>query len=119
MPPGQVARSRQLVPQNPAIRLTLKRRVADEGAAAEAAKADEKVLGCCHSRAAGGTVSTPLHHAAGSSSADRPADELAPLYRESEVGDCRRPSHMKWVEQAGLVKFAFWPEDVTRPQAGG
>ncbi|MDG2474652.1 MAG: DNA polymerase III subunit alpha [Paracoccaceae bacterium] len=46
-------------------------------------------------------------HAAGVVIADRPLDELVPLYRDPRSDMQATQFNMKWVEQAGLVKFDF------------
>src|SRR5205807_8044586 len=46
-------------------------------------------------------------HAAGLVIADRPLEELVPLYRDPKSGLPVTQFNMKWVEQAGLVKFDF------------
>ncbi|MEL7430795.1 MAG: DNA polymerase III subunit alpha, partial [Pseudomonadota bacterium] len=46
-------------------------------------------------------------HAAGIVIGDRPLDELVPLYRDPRSEMPVTQYNMKWVEQAGLVKFDF------------
>ena len=46
-------------------------------------------------------------HAAGIVIGDRPLDQLVPLYRDPRSGMKVTQFNMKWVEQAGLVKFDF------------
>ena len=46
-------------------------------------------------------------HAAGVVIGDRPLEELVPLYRDPKTGMRVTQYNMKWVEQAGLVKFDF------------
>ena len=46
-------------------------------------------------------------HAAGIVIGDRPLDELVPLYRDPRSSLPVTQFNMKWVEQAGLVKFDF------------
>src|SRR4029077_12324986 len=46
-------------------------------------------------------------HAAGMVIGDRPLAELVPLYRDPKSGQPVTQFNMKWVEQAGLVKFDF------------
>src|ERR687889_1498753 len=47
-------------------------------------------------------------HAAGVVIGDRPLQELVPLYRDPKTGMRVTQYNMKWVEQAGLVKFDFF-----------
>src|SRR3712207_1520461 len=46
-------------------------------------------------------------HAAGIVIGDRPLEELVPLYRDPKTGMPVTQFNMKYVEQAGLVKFDF------------
>ena len=46
-------------------------------------------------------------HAAGIVIGDRPLSELVPLYRDPKSDMPVTQFNMKWVEQAGLVKFDF------------
>ena len=46
-------------------------------------------------------------HAAGLVIGDRPLVELVPLYRDPKTDMPVTQFNMKWVEQAGLVKFDF------------
>ena len=46
-------------------------------------------------------------HAAGVVIGDRPLDQLVPLYRDPRAELPATQFNMKWVEQAGLVKFDF------------
>ena len=46
-------------------------------------------------------------HAAGVVIGDRPLDELVPIYRDPRSDMPATQFNMKWVEQAGLVKFDF------------
>src|SRR5207302_6103828 len=46
-------------------------------------------------------------HAAGIVIGDRPLNELVPLYRDPKSNMPVTQFNMKWVEQAGLVKFDF------------
>ena len=121
MPLGQVDKLAKLVPQNPAHPVTLKQAVADEARLQEAAKADEKVARMLAiAERLEGLYSNASTHAAGVVIADRPLIELTPLYRDPKSAMPATQFNMKWVEQAGLVKFDFLgPEDADGPQAGG
>ena len=108
MPLGQVDKLAKLVPQNPAKPVTLKQAVADEARLQEAAKADEKVARMLAiAERLEGLYSNASTHAAGVVIADRPLIELAPLYRDPKSAIPATQFNMKWVEQAGLVKFDF------------
>ncbi len=54
-----------------------------------------------------GLLRNAATHAAGIVIADRPLDELVPLYRDPRSEMQATQFNMKWVEQAGLVKFDF------------
>jgi DNA polymerase III subunit alpha len=108
MPLGQVDKLAKLVPQNPAHPVTLKQAVADETRLQEAAKADEKVARMLAiAERLEGLYSNASTHAAGVVISDRPLIELAPLYRDPKSAMPATQFNMKWVEQAGLVKFDF------------
>ena len=108
MPLGQVDKLAKLVPQNPAHPVSLKQAVADEPRLQEAAKADEKVARMLTiAERLEGLYSNASTHAAGVVIGDRPLIELAPLYRDPKAAMPATQFNMKWVEQAGLVKFDF------------
>jgi DNA polymerase III subunit alpha len=108
MPLGQVDKLAKLVPQNPAHPVTLKQAVADETRLQEAAKSDEKVARMLAiAERLEGLYSNASTHAAGVVIGDRPLIELAPLYRDPKSAMPATQFNMKWVEQAGLVKFDF------------
>ena len=108
MPLGQVDKLAKLVPQNPAHPVTLKQAVMDEPRLQEAAKADEKVARMLTiAERLEGLYSNASTHAAGVVIGDRPLIELAPLYRDPKSAMPATQFNMKWVEQAGLVKFDF------------
>ncbi|HSU98667.1 MAG TPA: DNA polymerase III subunit alpha, partial [Roseiarcus sp.] len=74
----------------------------------EAAKADEKVARMLTiAERLEGLYSNASTHAAGVVISDRPLTELAPLYRDPKAAMPATQFNMKWVEQAGLVKFDF------------
>ena len=54
-----------------------------------------------------GLLSNASTHAAGVVIADRPVEELVPIYRDPESDMPATQFNMKWVEPAGLVKFDF------------
>ncbi len=108
MPYGQVDRLTKLVPQNPANPVTLAQAIADEPRLSEAAQEDPVVGQML-------TVAQKLEglhrhastHAAGIVIGDRPLEQLVPLYKDPKSGMRVTQFNMKWVEQAGLVKFDF------------
>ena len=108
MPLGQVDKLAKLVPQNPASPVTLKQAVAGEAKLQEAAAGDPRVAKMLAiAERLEGLYSNASTHAAGVVIADRPLIELAPLYRDPKSEMPATQFNMKWVEQAGLVKFDF------------
>jgi DNA polymerase-3 subunit alpha len=108
MPYGQVDKLTKLVPQNPANPVTLAQAIEGEPRL-QAAIAEEPVV----QRLMGiaqkleGLHRHASTHAAGVVIGDRPLEELVPLYRDPKTGMRVTQFNMKWVEQAGLVKFDF------------
>ncbi|MBV9079271.1 MAG: DNA polymerase III subunit alpha, partial [Methylobacteriaceae bacterium] len=108
MPYGQVDKLTKLVPQNPANPVTLDQAIAGEPKL-QAAAAEEPVVGRMLeiARKLEGLHRHASTHAAGVVIGDRPLQELVPLYRDPKTGMRVTQYNMKWVEQAGLVKFDF------------
>jgi DNA polymerase-3 subunit alpha len=108
MPYGQVDKLCKLVPQNPAAPVTLSRAIADEPRL-QAARDDDPVVARAFAIAQKleGLNRHASTHAAGIVIGDRPLDELVPLYRDPKSDMPVTQFNMKWVEQAGLVKFDF------------
>ena len=108
MPYGQVDRLAKMVPQNPANPVTLGKAIADEPRFKAEAEADplvERLLSIAQKLE--GLYRHASTHAAGIVIGDRPLDRLVPLYRDPRSGMKVTQFNMKWVEQAGLVKFDF------------
>ncbi len=108
MPYGQVDKLCKLVPQNPAAPVTLARAIADEPRL-QAARDEEPVVARAFAIAQKleGLNRHASTHAAGIVIGDRPLSELVPLYRDPKSDALVTQFNMKWVEQAGLVKFDF------------
>ncbi|SDG90284.1 DNA polymerase III subunit alpha [Roseospirillum parvum] len=108
MPLGYVDRICKMIPNNPANPVTLKQAVDGEPQLQELRDGDPDVA-----RLLGigmqleGLYSHASTHAAGVVIGDRPLDELVPLYRDPNAETPVTQFNMKWVEQAGLVKFDF------------
>ena len=108
MPYGQVDRLCKLVPNNPAHPVTLDKAIAGEPQLQQLRDSDETVARLM-------TIALKLEglyrhastHAAGIVIGDRPLTELVPLYRDPKSDMPVTQFNMKWVEQAGLVKFDF------------
>jgi DNA polymerase-3 subunit alpha len=105
---GQVDKLCKLVPQNPANPVTLARAIEDEPKLQAAADADPVVRRAFEiAKKLEGLTRHASTHAAGIVIGDRPLSELAPLYRDPKSDMPVTQFNMKWVEQAGLVKFDF------------
>lgn len=108
MPYGQVDRLCKLVPNNPANPVTLAQAIDGEPKLQEARKEEEVINQLI-------TMSLKLEglyrhastHAAGIVIGDRSLEQLVPLYRDPRSDMPVTQFNMKWVEQAGLVKFDF------------
>jgi DNA polymerase III subunit alpha len=108
MPLGQVDKLAKLVPQNPAAPVNLKQAIDSEPRLKEAAETDPRVAKMLQvAQTLEGLYSNASTHAAGIVIGDRPLEELVPLYRDPKSDMPATQFNMKWVEQAGLVKFDF------------
>lgn len=98
----------KLVPQNPGSSLTLKQAIAEEPKFKEEKSKDpaiERLLEI--SLQLEGLYRHASTHAAGIVIGDRPLDQLVPLYFDNKSMSAVTQYSMKYVEQAGLVKFDF------------
>ncbi len=108
MPYGQVDRICKLVPNNPADPVTLDKAFSSEPQLRQMAKEDRTVARLIEiARKLEGLYRHASTHAAGVVIGDRPLDELVPLYRDPRSDMPVSGFNMKYVEQAGLVKFDF------------
>jgi len=108
MPYGQVDRLAKMVPQNPANPVTLAKAIADEPQLQTARDSEPQVKRLLDiAQKLEGLYRHASTHAAGIVIGDRPLDQLVPLYRDPRSGMKVSQFNMKWVEQAGLVKFDF------------
>jgi len=108
MPYGQVDRLCKMVPNNPANPTTLVEAIDGEPRLQEAAREEEIVSHLFDvSKRLEGLYRHASTHAAGIVIGDRKLDELVPLYRDPRSDMPVTQYNMKWVEQAGLVKFDF------------
>ncbi|WP_026380130.1 DNA polymerase III subunit alpha [Afifella pfennigii] len=108
MPYGQVDRLCKLVPADPANPVSLAQAVADEPRFAEEVEREpvvERLIDIATRLE--GLYRHASTHAAGIVIGDRPLHELVPLYRDPRSPLPVTQFNMKWVEQAGLVKFDF------------
>jgi DNA polymerase III subunit alpha len=108
MPYGQVDKLCKLVPQNPASPISLKRAIEDEPRLQAARDSDPIVKRAFDiAQKLEGLHRHASTHAAGIVIGERPLAEMVPLYRDPKSGTPVTQFNMKWVEQAGLVKFDF------------
>ena len=108
MPYGQVDRICKLVPNNPANPVTLAKAIEDEPKFEEAAE-EEPIVGrlLAIAQKIEGLYRHASTHAAGIVIGDRSLSQLVPMYRDPRSDMPVTQFNMKWVEQAGLVKFDF------------
>ncbi|MET0529623.1 MAG: DNA polymerase III subunit alpha, partial [Microvirga sp.] len=108
MPYGQVDKLTKLVPQNPANPVTLAQAIEGEPKLQAAINEEPVVKRMLDiAQKLEGLHRHASTHAAGVVIGDRPLQELVPLYRDPKTGMRVTQYNMKWVEQAGLVKFDF------------
>ncbi|HEV2000552.1 MAG TPA: DNA polymerase III subunit alpha [Xanthobacteraceae bacterium] len=108
MPYGQVDRLCKLIPFNPAAPVTLAKAIEGETRLQEEAKQDPRVKRAFDiALKLEGLFRHASTHAAGIVIGDRPLAEIIPLYRDPKSDMPVTQFNMKWVEQAGLVKFDF------------
>jgi DNA polymerase-3 subunit alpha len=108
MPYGQVDRLSKLIPVEGVKPVSIEKALSDEPRLREEAKAEEVVARLLdYGQQVEGLLRNASTHAAGVVIGDRPLDELVPLYRDPRSETPATQFNMKWVEQAGLVKFDF------------
>ena len=107
MPFGQVDRLSKMIPVEGVKPVSIAKARADEPRLREAAR--EEVVGRLldYAQQLEGLYRNASTHAAGVVIGDRPLDQLVPLYRDPGSDMPATQFNMKWVEQAGLVKFDF------------
>lgn len=108
MPYPQVDRLCKLVPNNPANPVTLQQAIDGEPMLQEMRDSDPTVARLIEiSLKLEGLYRHASTHAAGVVIGDRPLDQLIPLYRDPRSEMPVTQFNMKFVEQAGLVKYDF------------
>jgi len=108
MPYGQVDRICKLVPNNPANPTPLSKAIEEEPRLREEAEKEPVVARLLDiAQKIEGLYRHASTHAAGIVIGDRPLAKLVPLYRDPRSDMPVTQFNMKWVEQAGLVKFDF------------
>ncbi len=105
---GQVDRIAKLIPNNPAAPMTLQEALdADPELRAERDRDETQAKLIDIALQLEGLYRHASTHAAGVVIGDRPLDKLVPLYRDPRSEMPVTQFNMKYVEQAGLVKFDF------------
>jgi DNA polymerase-3 subunit alpha len=108
MPYGQVDRLCKLVPQNPTNPVKLGRAINDEPRLQAERDRDPIVRRAFDiAQKLEGLHRHASTHAAGIVIGERALTEMVPLYRDPKSMMAVTQFNMKWVEQAGLVKFDF------------
>ena len=108
MPYGQVDRLSKMIPVEGVKPVSIEKALADEPRLREEARAEEVVDRLLtYGQQVEGLLRNASTHAAGVVIGDRPLDALVPLYQDPKSDMPATQFNMKWVEQAGLVKFDF------------
>ncbi len=108
MPYGQVDRLSKMIPVEGVKPVSIEQALRDEPRLREEARSEEVVDRLLtYGRQVEGLLRNASTHAAGVVIGDRPLDHLVPLYRDPKSDMPATQFNMKWVEQAGLVKFDF------------
>ena len=104
---GQVDRLSKMIPTEGVKPVSITKALADEPRLREAAKEEVVARLLNYGQQLEGLLRNASTHAAGVVIADRPLDELVPLYQDPRSDMPATQFNMKWVEAAGLVKFDF------------
>ena len=108
MPYGQVDRLSKMIPIEGVKPVSIEKALANEPRLRQEAKNEEVVARLLnYGQQVEGLLRNASTHAAGVVIGDRPLDELVPLYQDPRSNMPATQFNMKWVEQAGLVKFDF------------
>ncbi len=104
---GQVDRLSKMIPVEGVKPVSITKALADEPRLREAQKEEVVARLLDYGAQLEGLYRNASTHAAGVVIGDRPLDELVPLYQDPKSDMPATQFNMKWVEQAGLVKFDF------------
>ncbi|WP_299848354.1 DNA polymerase III subunit alpha [uncultured Roseovarius sp.] len=108
MPYGQVDRLSKMIPVEGVKPVSIEQALAQEDRLREEARNEEVVDRLLkYGMQVEGLLRNASTHAAGVVIGDRPLDALVPLYQDPRSDMPATQFNMKWVEQAGLVKFDF------------
>ncbi|ADO43255.1 DNA polymerase III subunit alpha [Ketogulonicigenium vulgare Y25] len=108
MPYGQVDRLSKMIPVEGVKPVSIAQALKDEPRLREEADREPVVARLLdYAQQVEGLLRNASTHAAGVVIGDRPLDHLVPLYQDPRSDMPATQFNMKWVEQAGLVKFDF------------
>ncbi|MGB0900434.1 DNA polymerase III subunit alpha [Halocynthiibacter sp.] len=108
MPYGQVDRLSKMIPVEGVKPMSIAQSLIEEPRLREEARNEEVVDRLLnYGQQVEGLLRNASTHAAGVVIGDRPLDALVPLYQDPRSDMPATQFNMKWVEQAGLVKFDF------------
>jgi DNA polymerase III subunit alpha len=108
MPYGQIDRLSKMIPLEGVKPLSVEKALAEEPRLREEARRDPQVARLLAiAQQIEGLYRNASTHAAGVVIGDRPLVQLVPLYRDPKSDMPATQFNMKWVEEAGLVKFDF------------
>ncbi|RJL02307.1 DNA polymerase III subunit alpha [Paracoccus aestuarii] len=107
LPFGQVDRLSKMIPVEGVKPVSITKARAEEPRLREAAREEVVARLLDYAEQLEGLYRNASTHAAGVVIGDRPLDQLVPLYRDPASDMPATQFNMKWVEQAGLVKFDF------------
>ncbi len=108
MPYGQVDRLSKMIPVEGVKPVSIEKALKDEPRLRDEARNEEVVDRLLtYGQQVEGLLRNASTHAAGVVIGDRPLDALVPLYQDPRSDMPATQFNMKWVEQAGLVKFDF------------
>jgi DNA polymerase-3 subunit alpha len=108
MPYGQVDRICKLIPNNPANPVNIEQSLEIEPQLRQMVEQDPEVKHLIDiAQQLEGLYRHASTHAAGVVIGDRPLDEMVPLYYDARSPLPATQFNMKYIEQAGLVKFDF------------
>ncbi|MDE8344037.1 MAG: DNA polymerase III subunit alpha, partial [Acidocella sp.] len=108
LPYGQVNKVAELIPNNPAKPVTLQQAIDGEPKLQELRAQDDSLRRLMEiALRVEGLYRHASTHAAGVVIGDRPLNQLVPLYKDPRSDLLVTQYSMKYVEQAGLVKFDF------------
>ncbi|MCY4288973.1 MAG: DNA polymerase III subunit alpha [Aestuariivita sp.] len=108
MPYGQVDRISKMIPMDGVKPVSVAEALREEPRLVALQSSEDVVRRLLdYSQQIEGLLRNAATHAAGVVIGDRPLDQLVPLYRDARSEMPATQFNMKWVEQAGLIKFDF------------